>query len=220
MSFDRLAPHYDWMEALTAGDRLQRARTHWLDALQDRRDILSAGEGHGRFAAACLARHPGSRLTCLEASPGMLRRAQQRTRGLGGDVRWVETDVLAWRPERSFDALVTCFFLDCFSPTEAARVVAHLARAAAPAATWIVVDFALPAAGPARWRAQAVHWLMYRFFRVTVALPARRLTAPDPLLAQHGFRLAGRQESDWGLIRADCWVRDGVRPSSGSPGAP
>jgi len=24
MKFDRLAPHYDWMEALLAGDRLQR----------------------------------------------------------------------------------------------------------------------------------------------------------------------------------------------------
>ena len=52
MSFDALAPHYDWMEALLAGRRLERARAAQLDALAGRRRVLSAGEGHGRFAAA------------------------------------------------------------------------------------------------------------------------------------------------------------------------
>ena len=52
MKFDRLAPHYDWMESWLAGERLQRARTSGLDALTGRRRILSVGEGHGRFAAA------------------------------------------------------------------------------------------------------------------------------------------------------------------------
>lgn len=207
MNFDRLAPHYDWMEAVTAGDRLQRARTHWLGALEGRRHILSAGEGHGRFAAACAARLPGSKLTCLEASAGMLARAQERTRPLGDAIQWIHTDVLAWSTEAKFDAIVTCFFLDCFRPEEMDRIVARLARAATPDAAWLVVDFALPSAGPARWRAQAVHWLMYGFFRVTVSLPARRLAPPDGLLARHGFRLTGSQEFNWGLIRASLWER-------------
>lgn len=207
MNFDRLAPHYDWMEALTAGDRLQRARSHWIDGLRGRKNILSAGEGHGRFAAACLTRHPQSNLTCLESSAGMLARAKRRTHGLGGHVEWIHTDVLAWQSEPRFDAVVTCFFLDCFSPGETEHVVGRLAHAATPDAVWLVVDFALPVAGMARWRAQAVHWLMYRFFRATVTLPARRLTPPDSLLERHGFHRIGRQEFNWGLIRADLWAR-------------
>lgn len=32
MSFDRIAPHYRWLEAILAGNVLQRARTAWLAA--------------------------------------------------------------------------------------------------------------------------------------------------------------------------------------------
>lgn len=209
MNFDRLAPHYDWMEALTAGGGLQGARTHWLGALAGRGNILSAGEGHGRFAAACAARHPAARLTCLEASAGMLARARRRTRGHDGRTRWVQADVLAWRSPAAFDAVVTCFFLDCFPPERMADVVGRLAQAATPDAVWLVVDFSVPATGPARWRAQAVHWLMYRFFRLAVGLPAQRLTPPDPLLARQGFQLRGRKEFNHGLVRADLWARGG-----------
>ena len=61
MSFDRLAPHYEWMEVVFAGRRLQRARTAWLEALAGRTDILSLGEGHGPFAVACAQRFPSAR---------------------------------------------------------------------------------------------------------------------------------------------------------------
>jgi hypothetical protein len=106
VSFDRLAPHYDWMVAVTAG--------------------------------------------------GLLQRAQRRNEGVGDGIRWIHADVHAWEPDGQHDAIVTCFFLGCFPRGEADHVVARLAAAAAPEAARLVVDFALPAAGPARWRAQAV----------------------------------------------------------------
>jgi SAM-dependent methyltransferase len=205
MNFDRLAPHYDWMEALTAGQRLQRARLAWLDALDGRRRILSAGEGHGRFAAACAARFPDAELTCLERSPRMLAAGRART----GPVHWQLGDVLTWTPTGRYDAVVTCFFLDCFPPAMLATVVGRLADCAAKDAVWLVTDFAIPDRGLAHWRARAVHGLMYAFFRRMTGLPAQRLTPPDGLLRQHGFRLAGRRESNAGLLRADLWRRDG-----------
>lgn len=206
MNFDRLAPCYDWLEAFTAGGRLQRARTALLEELRGRTRILSAGEGHGRFAAACTQRFPAARLTCVEASPRMLARA--RTRTPSGRINWICADLLAWTPPaEKFDAIATCFFLDCFPPEELAAVVARLAECAAPDAVWLVVDFAVPEQGAARWRARIVHALMYGFFRIMCALPARCLTAPDGLLRAHGFALVGRRESDWGLLRADLWRR-------------
>jgi ubiquinone/menaquinone biosynthesis C-methylase UbiE len=207
MNFDRLAPHYDWLEALLAGDRLQSARTAWLSELRGRRRILSVGEGHGRFAAACRARFPEADLTCVEASPGMLARAQRRLGPDAAQVTWHCGDVLAWDADGQFDAIVTCFFLDCFPPETLAAVVGHLARCATPGAAWLVVDFALPPRGLGRWRARAVHWLMYAFFHRVTGLTARRLTPPESLLRGHGFQLAARREFNWGLVRSDVWLR-------------
>ena len=208
MTFDRLAPHYDWMEAVTAGNMLQRARTSWLDRLADRRRVLSAGEGHGRFAEAFGRRFPAAELTCVEASPRMLARARRRAERSGVSARWINATIPAWAPPaRSFDAIVTCFFLDCFAYEQLGALIGALASGAAPDAAWLVVDFAIPDRGIARWRARAIHAAMYGFFRMAVRLPARRLTPPDAFLRAHGFRLAGRREFSCGLLRADIWRR-------------
>lgn len=207
MNFDPLARHYDWLEDLTAGGRLQEARTAWLPELRDRRRILSVGEGHGRFAAACAQFLPKAELTCVEASARMLSRGQKRSRGLSVQIDWRREDVLTWQPTGRFDALVTCFFLDCFPPETLAQIVAKLASCADQNALWLVVDFAIPANGPARWRARLVHALMYGFFRKFVGLPARRLTPPDELLRAEGFSLIRRRDFNWGLLRADLWHR-------------
>ena len=212
MSFDHLAPHYDWMEAVLAGPRLQRARTAWLDELTGCRDILSVGEGHGRFATACALRHPAARLVCIDASAPMLVRARRRAEraGVADRIAWQTGTLPGWTPPKAaFDAIMTGFFLDCFPPGPLASVIAALSVAARPEARWIVVDFALPERGAARWRAQAVHALMYGFFRVATRLPARRLTPPDALLSNEGFVLAGRRTFEWGLVQADCWRRRG-----------
>lgn len=210
MSFDRLAPHYDWMEAVSAGSLLQRVRTTWIDALAGRRRVLSAGEGHGRFAQAFTRRFPGSELTCVDASVPMLARAQRRLARTDARVRWIQAALPAWQPSsRAFDAIVTCFFLDCFPPHTLRATIASLASAAADDAVWLVVDFAIPERGPARWRAQAIHAAMYGFFRAATRLPAHRLTPPDEDLRAHGFELQGRREYSWGLLRADLWRRQG-----------
>ncbi len=207
MNFDRLALHYDWIEALSAGECLQKARTFWLDELHGRKRILSVGEGHGRFAEAVVTRFPEAEFAVVELSPKMLVRAQKRLGCAADNVRWHCCDVLAWKSAGAFDAIATCFFLDCFPPDTLSEMVNRLARCAAPDALWLVVDFALPPRGLPRWRAQAIHWLMYAFFRRIVGLPARHLTPPNDLLRAHGFELVARHEFEWGLVRADLWRR-------------
>lgn len=210
MNFDRLAPHYDWLEAFTAGPRLQRVRTQWLEALAGRQHILSIGEGHGRFAAACARRFPEAELTCVESSRGMLNLARRRIGDGSVKIDWVLADILSWHTPRKYDAIVTCFFLDCFPRDILAKVIAKLANSATDDALWLVADFAVPSRGFARYRARFVHWLMYGFFRVVVGLPARRLVAPDKLLAAQGFDLVARQDLEWGMLRSDLWSRSVV----------
>lgn len=211
MSFDQLARHYRWMEWVLAGEKLQRCRTAYLDRISWATNILLAGEGPGRFLTACCQRLPAARLTVAEASAGMLREARRRLvrEGLALDrVRFVQADVLTWSPQQEvFDAIVTHFFLDCFPPGQLQHVVAHLSRLAAPQAVWLLADFQVPAHGLARHRAQAIHALMYAFFRATTGIEARRLATPDEHLRAQGFALVQRQTSDWGLLRTDWWQR-------------
>lgn len=211
MSFDRLAPHYTWMENVLAGARLQRSRVVWLDALAGCETILIAGVGHGHFLRQCARRFPEARITSVDASARMLQQAKQRARREKLDLdrlEFVHASLPAWRPPaESFDAVVTHFFLDCFPPDELAEVIGALAGAARPGARWIVTDFAVPTHGAARQRAKAVHALMYGFFRRITRIRARRLTEPDHLLRHAGFELERRQTSEWGLLRSDLWIR-------------
>ncbi|HVS53133.1 MAG TPA: class I SAM-dependent methyltransferase [Opitutaceae bacterium] len=211
MSFDLLAPHYTWLETVLAGPRLQRCRVAWLDELGGCRDILIAGVGHGHFLKRAAQRFPQSRLTCVDASAGMLRHAERRARAAGIDAQrleFVHAALPAWRPARDrYDAIVTHFFLDCFPPEELREVVAALAGAARPAARWLLADFTVPPRGLARQRARAVHALMYTFFRRVAKLRARRVTEPDALLRAQGFALARRKTSEWGLLHSDLWLR-------------
>lgn len=211
MSFDHLAPHYTWMEILLAGRRLQRTRAAWLEALAGCREILIVGVGHGHFLRSCVRRFPEARITSVDASNGMLRRAEGRLRRAGldsGRLTFVHATLPEWRaPPGRFDAIVSHFFLDCFPPEELRPVITSLATAGGPAARWLVADFAVPSTGLARHRARAMHGLMYAFFRRIAAVRARCVTDPDGLLAEHGFALAGRKTFEWGLLRSDLWVR-------------
>jgi ubiquinone/menaquinone biosynthesis C-methylase UbiE len=211
--FDLLAPYYPWMERLLAGPRLQRCRTTWIAELAGTRHLLVAGVGHGPALAVVLRHHPEIHITCVDASERMLAVARQRAQEADLDLsrlEFVHATLPDWQPPAGqFDAIATHFFLDCFAPEQLGPVVSALARAATPHVRWIVSDFTLPPHGPARWRALAVHRLMYFFFRITTHLPARRVTPPDPVLAAHGFRLLSRKTHDWGLLQADLWQRAG-----------
>ncbi len=208
MSFDRLAPHYTWMEAVLAGRRLQRARLAWLDRLAGAQRILVAGVGHGPFVPACARRFPKSELVCVDASARMLAAARQRLGSAAANVRFVHATLPAWTPPpESFDAVVTHFFLDCFPPAELREVIGLLAAAARPEARWLVTDFAVPARGWKRQRARAIHALMYAFFRPVTRVRARRVTPPDALLRAHGFALQARRAVEWGLVQSDFWTR-------------
>jgi ubiquinone/menaquinone biosynthesis C-methylase UbiE len=215
--FDRLAPHYGWMERLLAGRKLQRCRGAFLQTIPVPRRALVAGPGHGAFVAELLRAHPHLHCTCVDSSAGMLQAARARLRADGLDesrAEFIQADLLDWAaPDGKFDLIVTHFFLDCFRPEQLERLMPKLSAAAAPKACWLLADFQEPAAGPAKWRARAMLEIMYVFFRWAAALPASQLTPPDSLLARQGFALGQRRTFDWGLLHSDLWIRADVTPS-------
>lgn len=211
MSFDRLAPHYRWMELVLAGNKLQRFRTAYLDTVATARNVLCLGEGNGRFLAELLRVNSVAEVVCMDASAKMLSEARRRAgkqNGVLRQVRFVQADILTERlPADTFDAVVTNFFLDCFAPAQLAGVVGNIAQSARPGAFWLLSDFQEAPGILRRARSRWILWSMYLFFRCVTALPARALTEPDELLLRNGFKLCQRQTGEWGLLKSDLWQK-------------
>lgn len=212
MSFDRLAPHYRWMEYVLAGEKLQRCRTAFIHRISAPKNILIWGEGNGRFLVECCRKWRDAGIVCADASERMLALANERIERFGLDatrIEFLRADVLNWSPLRKrFDLVVTHFFLDCFSTDQLPQIIEKLAFAARPNASWILADFQIPLFGLQKWRASLILKVMYLFFRVVTRLPARRLTSPDPYLTSNEFILRERQVSEWGLLHSDLWERE------------
>lgn len=210
MSFDLLAPHYRWMEFVLAGEKLQRCRTAFLDHVAKSNKVLILGEGNGRFLLECRRKLPNANITCVDASARMLALARERVAGQGGQMNFVHADALEWSPsEGGFDLIVTHFFLDCFRSEQLESLIAKLARAATPRASWLLADFQSAAGGFQRYRSRLILWTMYRFFRVVTRLPATALISPDVFLERNGFTLRERAVREWGLLHSDWWQRSG-----------
>lgn len=211
--FDRLAPHYRWMERVLAGSKLQHCRIAFLDTIPAPRRVLLLGEGNGRFLVELVRAHPRASFMCVDGSVRMLdcARAQLQACGLNGDaVQFIHADVLNWSPPaEQFDLIVSHFFLDCFRRDQLEKIVPVIGALATREARWLLADFREPPKGWMKWRARLILGLMYLFFRRVTRLPAGSLTPPDGLLMASGFVLRERRLFDWGLLHSDLWVKEG-----------
>jgi ubiquinone/menaquinone biosynthesis C-methylase UbiE len=209
MNCDLIAPWYRWLEYGAFGKELERRRFAFLPNLRVPRRVLMAGEGDGRFLRAFLERYPAAEVDYLDASAKMLRLARRRT------PRWrVNYQCEDLRsvplPRAAYDLIVTHFFLDCFSQTEADLVAARLAASATPDAQWLISEFRQPDV----W-GRPVLFGLYAFFRITTGLTTTRLPDHAPPLRKNGFRLQGEAVSKAGLLASELWRREpGLAPAT------
>jgi ubiquinone/menaquinone biosynthesis C-methylase UbiE len=212
VSFDRIAPHYRWLEAVAFGNALQRARVAWLADLENPVRALIVGEGNGKFLCELLRTHPRIEVDCLDASARMLQLARERVHreGRGGErqVRFLHADLRTWSPkENIYDLIVTHFVLDCFTENEATAIVGKLARALTADASWLIADFSIPSQKLARLRTKVWLAAMYLFFRVVAAISARHLIDASPLLERHRFQCLCRRSWQFSMLKSELWRR-------------
>jgi hypothetical protein len=123
-------------------------------------------------------------------------------------------DILKWSPQKSYDLLVTHFFLDCFPRNELSLVVEKLAHAATPNAAWLIADFTKPRTRFARAYGRLLLNLMYTFFGMAAGIAARELVDPFPYLNENGFSRASLQVSEASLVRSDLYLLGRCRQNS------
>ena len=130
MSFDRVAPHYRWLETLVFGNQLQQARVAFVREIEAPLRILIVGEGNGRFLAE-LMRTGEPRVDCVEMSARMIALARKQVPD--AHVNFIQADIrdLTLR-QAHYDLIVSHFFFDCFTEGALAEIIARLANAAAP----------------------------------------------------------------------------------------
>jgi demethylmenaquinone methyltransferase/2-methoxy-6-polyprenyl-1,4-benzoquinol methylase len=113
------APEYDdWFERRGRFDRgsaptevwhRETAQVRsWLGTLElAGKDVLELAAGTGIWTAELLAE--GASVTAVDAASEMLDRLRRRV--AGHPLKTIEADLYVWRPQRMFDAVVSCFFM-------------------------------------------------------------------------------------------------------------
>ena len=219
-NFDRLAGIYRGLEYLAFGRDLERARFAHLNLLRECRSILVLGEGDGRCLERLAAAAPRAQIDCLDLSPAMLARAARRLRGRAAldQVTFRPADLLTTElPHAHYDAVITFFFLDCFTPTQAESLMSRVQTSLRPDALWLWADFDLPVHGLARWRARVWLTVLYAYFHWQTGLAARELPPVLPYLAENGFSKSTGIALQWGLVRSEVWQRQSGADSRPSP---
>ena len=128
--------------------------------------------------------------------------------GEASRVQFHRADILDWIPPRSYDLVVTHFFLDCFDREQLSGLIAKLAYATVPRSRWMVADFAIPPNGFRRVYAKIWLRTMYSFFHTIADLKARELVDPSLFIQETGFQLRREIVTRLGLVKTQLWERD------------
>lgn len=130
----------------------------------------------------------------------MIQRARRRIRD-AARVEFIHSDIEHAPLDRTYDAIATNFFLDCFTEEELTPIVQKVAARAEPQAIWTIGEFT---GAP---RGKLLVAFMYAFFRLTTRISASRLPDYARLLQRHGFRREKRHLFYGGVVCAELWKR-------------
>jgi len=213
MKIGRLAHWYRWIEYAAFGRALERCRFANLNHLATARSVLILGEGDGRTLARMLHSAPEARFDVYELSPEMIALARERTRNSDRVVFHLQDARSAdWKP-RSYDAIVTNFFVDCLNEQDANRLTRNLANALDDAGIWLISEFAIPQTGWRRVHAQIWIATMYRFFQIATGLRTTALPPIENLLREAGMQRIAQKKARAGLIVSELWRHSNEPPA-------
>jgi ubiquinone/menaquinone biosynthesis C-methylase UbiE len=208
VNFNLIARPYRWLEYLTLGQALEHCRLHHLPQLFPQTSALILGDGDGRFLAQLLTQSPHLYADAVDTSPTMLHLLRQRCAATAPDaatrLQTHQTNALTYTPTRTYDLVVTHFFLDCLTQPELNTLITRITPSLSPQALWLVSDFQIPA-GPIRLPAKLLVRTLYFAFRVLTGLRTTRLPNHEAPLTQAGFHRIAQHQSLFGILTTQLW---------------
>lgn len=209
VNFDPVARPYRWLEYLSFGPSLALCRNAQLAHLTQAQNALVLGDGDGRFLARLLSVNATLTADVVDSSQAMLDLLENRARRAGVStperIRLHHSDALEWHATRSYDLIVSHFFLDCFFPQQLEQLLDRVLPHAVPGALWVISEFAIPPNRVAAYVARRIIALLYRAFGVLTGLRVRQLPDYEAALLLRGLIPGHDRRYLGGLLHSKLW---------------
>lgn len=206
--FDRAVSWYDALAGLVFGTSIRGLERSLLDELEGKQSLVWIGGGTGKILPEIIWKYPELSIDYIEISSEMSARAKQRLDlGKHCKVRFWDSFEEYSQVSSNGDTLLLSCVMDIFDQEE---LQLSLSKWTSNRPMVLAVDFIIPEKGPGRLLANLLVPLMYRFFRITIGLPAHPLPDWRLALRQCGYEKKGERWAWAGILEASVWKASGV----------
>lgn len=196
-SYDPIAPLYDFLSRVL-GKPYQNSKSIFLDKMGRGNKVLYLGGGTGANLPFILEQiGPKGSVFYVEASAKMIRKAKGRVKpDQLPQIRFLHQSDFSRIPLRTYDVILTQFFLDILPDHEINRLFEEVGRRTDSSSQWIFLDFF-----PIVEKKRLIR-LMIAFFRGTTGNPRKDLPDYTRYFESHGWKMEEKEMLQRGFIQA------------------
>lgn len=200
--FDRVAGSYDVLARIVFGKKLMAAQLYFLDTIPDGSNVLILGGGTGWLLAEVCRCKPECKVWYIEASQRMIALSKEKVTSVE-NIYFIHGTEQSIPSRIQVDVVITNFYLDLFSDGSLKKILPGIMGVMKGDACWLAADFVYEGK---LWQSVLLK-IMYRFFRLTSGVGARRLPQWQSLLEHAG--LVNQQEKAFfgGFIKSVVYRR-------------
>lgn len=204
-SYDLLAPYYDFI-SLVLSKSYRVSKSIFLDKLKEGDQVLYLGGGTGANLPEILGHiGPAGSVYYLEASRLMIEKARKRlTPEQLSRLVFLHQSEFSKIPKRTYDVVLTQFFLDILPEDEIEKLFNELDRRVNSDTRWIFLDF-FPVDGK-KWLIKIMIW----FFRLSTGNPRKDLPDYARDFRNYGWEVEEKKWLEKGFIQAWVLMREGT----------
>ncbi len=196
-SFDRIAPHYDFLARLVFGKSITQSQEYYLKEIKEGDRILILGGGTGWILDSIYAITKPGEIWYVDSSMKMLDQASAREVG-ETCVHFIQDSQNSIPSHIKFDVVITNFFLDMFPPKELPEVIKSVSLKLKPKGVWLCTDFV----ETGKWKHSILLKSMFFFFNLIANLKNNLLADWHHQLIEGGLSITKEKSYFDGFIKA------------------
>ena len=184
-NYNNAAWFYDSLSRVVYGKALVEAQVYLLQYVQPGSSILIIGGGTGWILEEIARIHPtGLQITYVEASAQMMAISRKRNAGTN-PVNYINDAIENVNGLPNFDAIITPFLFDNFTPKKLEAVFTHIHPLLKNNGLWLNADFQLTG----KWWQNILLKSMLLFFKLLCGVESTKLPDFEKLFMQYGYQV-------------------------------